>query len=63
MSVVVVGLRVKSSAISNLVNEINGKKVDLDSLGSPKSQNRSTYIDLMKYNSKILSNALKGFDR
>ena len=57
--VIIVGLNVKSKSIETLIKEINGKEVRLDSIGNPKSEEKSSYINLMKHNARLLSESLK----
>ena len=59
VSVVVIGIRVKSSAVKNLIKEIDGKKVALDSIGTLDFEDRSTYINLLRYNAQKLSTGLR----
>ncbi len=57
--IIVIGLNLESKAAESLANEINGRLIRLDSIGDPDQPERSNYIDLMTYNAKQLSEALK----
>jgi len=59
ITVVVIGLKLQSSAAEGLVREIGGKLVRLDSIGDPKRSDRSTYASLMLHNARVLSASLK----
>lgn len=59
ITVVVIGLKLQSSAANSLVREIGGKLIRLDSIGDPKRAERSTYASLMLHNARVLSESLK----
>jgi ABC-type Zn uptake system ZnuABC Zn-binding protein ZnuA len=56
--VVVVGLNVNSKTADTLVREIDGIKIQLDTLGNPEEENKSTYVKLMRFNAYQLFHAL-----
>jgi zinc transport system substrate-binding protein len=57
--IIVIGLNVESKAAGSLANEIKGQLIRLDTIGDPDQPERSDYIDLMTYNAKQLSEALR----
>lgn len=56
--VVVIGLHAESKATEALVREIDGVLLELDTIGDPDIDSRSTYIKLMRHNALLLSRAL-----
>ena len=60
VKVIVLGLNLQSRAAETLENEIDGRLVRLDTIGNPEIQEKSSYVKLMIYNAKILSNELNG---
>ncbi len=57
--IIIMGLNVESKAVDALAKEINGKIIRLDNTGNPEVKERATYIDLMRHNAKLISEALK----
>lgn len=56
--VVVIGLHAESRATEALVREIDGVLLELDTIGDPDIDARSSYIKLMRHNALLLSKAL-----
>lgn len=55
---IVIGLRTRNSAADALANEIQGTVLRLDTLGDPAIKERSTYLSMILYNAKKLSEEL-----
>jgi|GEM_PF-324703 len=60
--VIVLGLNLQSRAAETLENEIDGRLVRLDTIGNPEIQEKSSYLKMMTYNAKILSDELNGVE-
>jgi len=59
VTAIVVGLSSEERTARVLAGEIKGDIVRLDGTGDPASADRSTYLDVMKYNAETLAKALK----
>lgn len=57
--IVLIGLKVQSVAVETLVKEINGTLVKVDGIGRKKSDDRNTYINLMRFNANAIAHAMK----
>jgi zinc transport system substrate-binding protein len=58
VKIIVIGLNQQSKEAEILAKEIDAKLVQLDTIGDPKDQNKSSFIRLMYNNAKILAEAL-----
>lgn len=58
VKVIVIGLNLESKAAEVLKREIHGVLVRLDSIGSPKLNGKSNFLEMMNYNAKTLADAL-----
>ena len=56
---IVMGLSVESRAAQTLAREIDGQLIRLDSIGDADSEDRNSYLALMEYNARLLSEVLR----
>ncbi len=59
VTVIVVSLSAEAAAARVLAKEISGTIVPLDGIGTPDEKDRSDYLRLMRYNAKMLSDAMR----